>query len=298
MQSQTKYKREFSFEFFPPKDKESAAMLRATRDKLAELNPRFFSVTYGAAGSTRDRTLGAVLDMKRECGIEAAPHISCIASTREEIRDVLQTYRQHGICHTVALRGDVPSGMQGTGEFRYANELVAFIRQETGDHFKIEVAAYPEVHPQAPSVRAGLEHFKRKVDAGADGAITQYFFNIDAYLRFVDDCEAIGIDLPIVPGIMPIINYSQLARFSEACGAEIPRWIRKHLEQFGDDRKAIREFGVDVTTRLCAELLERGAPGLHIYTMNLATATEAIWENLGLTEANEPETARIQKTGS
>jgi methylenetetrahydrofolate reductase (NADPH) len=298
MQSQTKYKCEFSFEFFPPKDKESAAKLHATRNKLAALNPRFFSVTYGAAGSTRDRTLEVVLDMKRECGIEAAPHISCIASTREEIRDVLQTYRQHGIYHTVALRGDVPSGMQGTGEFRYANELVAFIRQETGDHFKIEVAAYPEVHPQAPSARADLEHFKRKVDAGADGAITQYFFNIDAYLRFVDDCEAIGIDLPIVPGIMPIINYSQLARFSEACGAEIPRWIRKHLEQFGDDRKAIREFGVDVTTRLCADLLERGAPGLHIYTMNLATATEAIWENLGLTEACEPETARIQKTGS
>jgi len=296
MKTQKEYQREFSFEFFPPKDEEGAVRLRATRDKLAILKPRFFSVTFGAGGSTRDRTLDAVLEIKKQSGIEAAPHISCIGSTREQLRDVLQTYKQNGIRHTVALRGDIPSGMHGVGEFRYANELVEFIRKETGDHFIIEVAAYPEFHPQAPSARANLEHFKRKVDAGADGAITQYFYNIDAYLRFVDDCEAMGIDLPIVPGIMPITNYSQLARFSEACGAEIPRWIRKRLEDFGDDRAAIRKFGIDVTTALCAELLERGAPGLHVYTMNLAKPTVAIWNNLGL--GDTPGSENVRKTGS
>ncbi|MGH8501510.1 MAG: methylenetetrahydrofolate reductase [NAD(P)H] [Gammaproteobacteria bacterium] len=296
MKTQQAYQRAFSFEFFPPKDEEGAARLRATRDKLAMLKPRFFSVTFGAGGSTRDRTLNAVLEIKEQSGIEAAPHISCIGSTREQLRDVLHTYKQHGIRHTVALRGDIPSGMQGVGEFRYANELVEFIRKETGDHFIIEVAAYPEFHPQAPSARANLEHFKRKVDAGADGAITQYFYNIDAYLRFVDDCEAMGIDLPIVPGIMPITNYSQLARFSEACGAEIPRWIRKRLEDFGDDRAAIRKFGIDVTTALCAELLARGAPGLHVYTMNLAKATVAVWNNLGL--GDRPGSENVRKTGS
>ncbi|MBA2409226.1 MAG: methylenetetrahydrofolate reductase [NAD(P)H] [Gammaproteobacteria bacterium] len=295
MKTQKEYQREFSFEFFPPKDKESAEKLRATRDKLATLKPRFFSVTFGAGGSTRDRTLDAVLEIKNQSGIDAAPHISCIGSTREQLREVLQTYKHNGIRHTVALRGDIPSGMHGVGELNYANELVEFIRKETGDHFIIEVAAYPEFHPQAPSARANLEHFKRKVDAGADGAITQYFYNIDAYLRFVDDCEAMGIDLPIVPGIMPIINYTQLARFSEACGAEIPRWIRKRLEGFGDDRASIRKFGVDITTELCTKLLERGAPGLHIYTMNLSKPTIAIWENLGL-RASDADGAR--KTGS
>jgi methylenetetrahydrofolate reductase (NADPH) len=300
MKTQKAYRREFSFEFFPPKDEKGAAQLRATRDRLAKLRPRFFSVTYGAGGSTRDRTLETVLEITEQSGIEAAPHISCIASTRAEIRDVLHSYRQQGTRHIVALRGDVPSGMLGVGELRYANELVEFIRKETGDYFTIEVAAYPEFHPQAPSARANLEHFKRKVDAGADGAITQYFYNVDAYLSFVDDCEALGIDLPIVPGIMPIINFSQLLRFSELCGAEIPRWIRKRLEGYGDDRRSIRQFGVEVTTRLCAELLERGAPGLHIYTMNLAKPTVALWENLDL--ANTPEAAeveeKIQKTGS
>jgi methylenetetrahydrofolate reductase (NADPH) len=300
MKTQKAYRREFSFEFFPPKDEKGAAQLRATRDRLAKLRPRFFSVTYGAGGSTRDRTLETVLEITEQSGIEAAPHISCIASTRAEIRDVLRSYRQQGTRHIVALRGDVPSGMLGVGELRYANELVEFIRKETGDYFTIEVAAYPEFHPQAPSARANLEHFKRKVDAGADGAITQYFYNVDAYLSFVDDCEALGIDLPIVPGIMPIINFSQLSRFSELCGAEIPRWIRKRLEGYGDDRRSIRQFGVEVTTRLCAELLERGAPGLHIYTMNLAKPTVALWENLDL--ANTPEAAeveeKIQKTGS
>ncbi len=298
MDSQKKYNRVFSFEFYPPKDEAGIAQLRKTRDRLAELKPRFFSVTYGAGGTTRDRTLQTVLEIQDEARIEAAPHISCIGSTRAEIRDVLQTYREHGIRHTVALRGDLPSGMQGVGELRYANELVEFIRKETGDHFWIEVAAYPEFHPQAPSAQANLEHFKRKVEAGANGAITQYFYNIEAYLRFVDDCEAMGLDLPIVPGIMPITNYSQLARFSDACGADIPRWIRKRLEAFGDDRRAIREFGVDVTTRLCADLLERGAPGLHIYTMNLYKATVAIWQNLGLAKPSKPVAKKMQKTGS
>ncbi len=300
MKTQKAYQRQFSFEFFPPKDEKGATQLRATRDRLAKLRPRFFSVTYGAGGSTRDRTLETVLEITEQSGIEAAPHISCIASTCEQIRDVLRTYRQHGTRHIVALRGDVPSGMQGIGELHYANELVEFIRKETGDYFTIEVAAYPEFHPQAPSARANLEHFKRKVEAGADGAITQYFYNVDAYLKFVDDCEALGIDLPIVPGIMPIVNFSQLSRFSEVCGAEIPRWIRKRLEGYGDDRQSIRQFGVEVTTRLCAELLERGAPGLHIYTMNLAKPTIALWENLNL--ADTPEAAeveeKIQKTGS
>lgn len=298
MQSQKRHARVFSFEFFPPKDEAGAAALRKTRERLAELKPRFFSVTFGAGGSTRDRTLETVLEIQKEAGREAAPHISCIGSSRAQIRDVLQTYREHGIRHTVALRGDIPSGMHGIGEFRYANELVEFIRTETGDHFKIEVACYPEFHPQAPSARANLEHFKRKVEAGADGAITQYFYNIEAYLRFVDDCEAMGIGLPIVPGIMPITNYSQLARFSDACGADIPRWIRKRLEGFGDDRRAIRAFGIDVTTRLCAELLERGAPGLHIYTMNLYKATVAIWENLGIAGSGKPAVRNLEKAGS
>jgi methylenetetrahydrofolate reductase (NADPH) len=298
MESQKNHERVFSFEFFPPKDEEGAAKLRATYCKLATLKPRFFSVTFGAGGSTRDRTLGTALEIQHDSGVEAAPHISCIGSTRAEISKVLETYRQHGVRHIVALRGDVPSGMHGFGELRYANELVEFIRSETGDHFTIEVAAYPEFHPQAPSARANLEHFRRKIEAGANGAITQYFYNVDAYLRFVDDCESMGIDLPIVPGVMPILNYSQLARFSEACGAEIPRWIRKRLEGFGDDRHAIRKFGIEVTTQLCAELLERGAPGLHIYTMNLATATEAIWENLGLVDVDRQVAEEMKQTGS
>jgi methylenetetrahydrofolate reductase (NADPH) len=298
MQSQKKHKPVFSFEFYPPKDEAGVAQLRRSRDRLAQLKPRFFSVTYGAGGTTRDRTLQTVLEIKKEARIEAAPHISCIGSTRAEIRDVLQTYRECGIRLTVALRGDLPSGMQGVGELRYANELVEFIRKETGDYFWIEVAAYPEFHPQAPSARANLEHFKRKVEAGANGAITQYFYNIDAYLMFVDDCEALGIDIPIVPGIMPITNYSQLARFSDACGAEIPRWIRKRLEDLGDDRRAIRQFGLEVTTKLCAELLERGAPGLHIYTMNLAKPTVGLWENLGLVKTGKSVPERIQKTCS
>ncbi|HUL11924.1 MAG TPA: methylenetetrahydrofolate reductase [NAD(P)H] [Methylococcaceae bacterium] len=282
MDSQKKYPKIFSFEFFPPKSDDAGETLRKTIDKLAGLRPRFCSVTFGAGGSTREKTFETVVEIQKTTGIEAAPHISCIASTRASIREVLQAYQSHGIRHIVALRGDMPSGMLSAGEFRYANELVEFIRAETGSHFHIEVAGYPEMHPQAPNYQADLRNFKRKVDAGADSAITQYFYNAEAYFRFVDDCEKAGIDLPIVPGIMPITNYSQLSRFSEMCGAEIPRWIRKRLEVFGDDRKAIRAFGLEVVTGLCQRLLEQGAPGLHFYTLNQAEATLGIWRNLGL----------------
>ena len=282
MDSQKHHPRNFSFEFFPPKTEQAIANLRGTVAKLAELKPSFCSVTFGAGGSTREMTYETVVEIQETTGIEAAPHISCIASTRDNIREVLQAYQAKGIRHIVALRGDMPSGMMSAGEFRYANELVEFIRDETGDHFHIEVAAYPEVHPQAPNLDADLRNFKRKVEAGADTAITQAFYNPGAYFRFVSDCEKLGIDLPIVPGIMPITNYTQLSRFSEACGAEIPRWIRKRLEAFGDDRESIRAFGVEVVTILCERLLEQGAPGLHFYTLNQSEACLAIWENLGL----------------
>ena len=294
MRSQLKYPRVFSFEFFPPKSEEGADKLRKTRDELARLRPRFFSVTYGAGGSTRERTFETVIEIQQRTGCGAAPHLSCIGSTRAGIRDVLREYIAHGIRHIVALRGDMPSGMHEAGELRYANELVAYIRAETGDHFHVEVAAYPEVHPQAPNATVDLANFKRKIEAGADSAITQYFYNADAYLRFVENCEKQGIDVPIVPGIMPITNYTQLARFSDACGAEIPRWIRKRLEEFGDDREAIRAFGLDVVTELCRRLLDAGAPGLHFYTMNQAGPTIALWNNLGL----DAEAAREQREGT
>ena len=273
--------RYFSFEFFPPKTAEGAEKLRNTRAQLAPLQPKYISVTFGAGGTTQQGTLDAVLEIQRE-GIEAAPHLSCVGSTRDSIRQILQTYRDGGIRHIVALRGDMPSGMGEIGEFRYANELVEFIRAETGDWFNIEVAAYPEYHPQARSPRHDLENFVRKVKAGADSAITQYFFNADAYFHFVDDVRAMGVEVPIVPGIMPITNYSQLMRFSEMCGAEVPRWVAKRLESFGDDKEAIRAFGLDVVTDLCTRLLEAGVPGLHFYTLNAAGATKAIWQRLKL----------------
>ena len=282
MKSQRQYPKAYSFEFFPPKTAEGEEKLRAVSQKLAELDPCFFSVTFGAGGSTRERTRDTVVDIKQRTGIDVAPHLSCIGSSRESIREILQNYIDSGIRHLVALRGDMPSGMREAGEFRYANELVEFVRAETGSHFFIEVAAYPEVHPQAASARADLLNFKRKVEAGADSALTQYFYNADAYFRFVDACESIGLDLPIVPGIMPITNYAQLARFSDACGAEIPRWIRKRLEDFGEDMAALRAFGVEVTTELCRKLLDGGAPGLHFYTMNQAQATLAVWNSLDL----------------
>ena len=270
-----------SFEFFPPKTPDGMDKLRATRQQLAQLNPEFFSVTFGAGGSTRDRTLETVVEIQRE-GHKAAPHLSCIGSTRESIRTILEEYQSHGIRHIVALRGDLPSGMVSAGEFRYANELVEFIRAETGDWFEIEVAAYPEFHPQAPSAQADLASFKRKVDAGANAAITQYFYNADAYFNFVDECAAMGITVPIVPGIMPIGNFSQLARFSDACGAEIPRWLRLKLQGYGEDSASIRACGLDVVTGLCERLLRGGAPGLHFYTLNQAGLISTIWQRLGL----------------
>jgi methylenetetrahydrofolate reductase (NADPH) len=271
----------FSFEFFPPATPQGAEKLAATRAQLAQLGPKFFSVTYGAGGSTRDRTLETVLEIQQS-GQRAAPHISCIGSTREGIRQTLATYREHGIGHLVALRGDLPSGSADTGEFRYASELVEFIRAACADWFHIDVACYPEYHPQAKSPADDLASFKRKVDAGANSAITQYFFNASSYYQFVDDAQALGIEVPIVPGIMPIASFSKLARFSDACGAEIPRWIRKKLESFGDDSASIRAFGLDVVTDLCADLLAHGAPGLHFYTLNQASLTTIIWQRLGL----------------
>ncbi len=271
----------FSFEFFPPATREGAAKLAVTRAQLAQLGPKFFSVTYGAGGSTRDRTLAAVLDIQAS-GQRATPHISCIGSTRDTVRATLATYREHGIGHLIALRGDLPSGSADVGEFRYANELVAFIRETTGDWFHIDVACYPEYHPQARSPREDMANFKRKLDAGANSAITQYFFNADSYYHFVDEAAALGIDVPIVPGVMPIASFTKLARFSDACGAEIPRWIRNKLESFGDDSVAIRAFGLDVVTDLCDDLLSHGAPGLHFYTLNQASLTTTIWQRLGL----------------
>lgn len=269
-----------SFEFFPPRTPAAEQNLRDTVTRLARLRPDFFSVTFGAGGSTRDKTFETARFINEETGIEAAPHISCIGSSREDLREILQNYKNHGFNHLVALRGDLPSGLAGTGALRFASELVGFIRTETGRHFHIDVGCYPEFHPQARSAEKDLENFKRKVDAGADSAITQYFYNADAYFRFLESCSALGIEIPIVPGIMPITNRDQLVRFSNMCGAEIPRWILKRLYDFGDDLASIREFGIDVTTGLCARLLDAGAPGLHIYTMNRAEASEAIWAAL------------------
>lgn len=273
--------RTFSIEFFPPRTPEGLIKLRETRRQLAELRPKFFSVTFGAGGSTRDNTLETVLDIQAD-GLAAAPHLSCIGATRANLREILTTYRDHGIRHIVALRGDLPSGSAAPGEFRYANELVAFIREETGAWFDIEVAAYPEVHPQARNYRDDLANFKRKCEAGANAAITQYFFNADAYFNFVDDCADLGVTLPIVPGIMPIGNYGQLARFSATCGAEIPRWLAQKMESYLDDTASMRAFGLDFVTGMCEKLLARGAPGLHFYALNQAELTRAIWRRLGL----------------
>jgi methylenetetrahydrofolate reductase (NADPH) len=269
----------FSIEFFPPKTPEGAEKLRVTRRKLAELNPKYFSVTFGAGGSTQQGTLDTVLDIMAD-GHLAAPHLSCIGATRESIRAILRQFQEKGIRRVVALRGDLPSGYGGAGEFRYANELVEFIRAETGDWFHIEVAAYPEVHPQARSPQDDLLAFERKIKAGANAAITQYFYNADAYFQFVDNARKLGVEAPIVAGVMPITNYTQLMRFSDMCGAEIPRWVRLKLASFGDDNASIKDFGLDVVTGLCERLLAGGAPGLHFYSMNQAVATTAIWQRL------------------
>ncbi|MDQ5916838.1 MAG: methylenetetrahydrofolate reductase [Pseudomonadota bacterium] len=272
---------EISIEFFPPQTPEGVDKLRVTRAKLAELKPEFFSVTYGAGGSTRERTFAIVREIAAE-GLSAAPHLSCIGSTKESIRSILDEYKAENIRRIVALRGDLPSGTGDAGEFRYANELVDFIRAETGDLFSIEVAAYPEWHPQARSPEDDLTNFVRKVKAGANSAITQYFYNADAYFHFVDTARARGVNIPIVPGIMPIAGFSKLARFSDACGAEIPRWMRKKFEGFGDDAESIKAFGLDVVTELCEKLLAGGAPGLHFYCMNQAALTTEICKRLKL----------------
>lgn len=268
-----------SFEFFPPKTPEGMDKLREARKALAQFNPEFFSVTFGAGGSTRDRTMETVLEIQSE-GHQAAPHISCISSSKSEIRDLLHTYQAHGIKRLVALRGDVPSGEVSAGDFKYAAELVEFIRAETGEHFFIEVAAYPEFHPEAKTPSADLQNLKRKMDAGANSAITQYFYNADAYFRFVEQCDALGITQPIVPGIMPIYNITQLARFSNVCGAEIPRWLKLRLEEYGDDMASIRALGVDVVSELCETLLVWGVPGLHFYTLNQAATIITIIHNI------------------
>jgi len=269
----------FSIEFYPPKTPEGADKLRVARAKLAQLDPKYFSVTFGAGGSTQSGTLDTVLEIMGE-GHLGAPHISCVGGSRAQIGEILQRYKSHGIKRLVALRGDLPSGYGGGGELRYANELVEFIRAETGDWFHIEVAAYPEVHPQARSPQDDLQNFARKVQAGADAAITQYFYNADAYFAFMDQVRKLGIDVPVVAGIMPITNYTQLMRFSDMCGAEIPRWVRLKLASFGDDSASIKAFGLDVVTQLCERLLAGGAPGLHFYSMNQAAPTTALWQRL------------------
>ena len=270
-----------SFEFFPPKTPEGVAKLHTVRQQLYVTKPEFCSVTYGAGGSTQDGTLQTVQAILDE-GQQGASHFTCVGASRESVREKLDLFKSMGLRRLVALRGDLPSGYGGMGEFRYAADLVAFIRAETGDHFHLEVAAYPETHPQAKSAQADLQAYAAKVKAGASSAITQFFFNSDAYFRFVDDVRAAGIDIPIVPGIMPITNYSKLARFSDACGAEIPRWVRKQLEAYGDDIDSIQAFGEQVITQMCEQLLAGGAPGLHFYTLNQAEPSLAIWHNLKL----------------
>jgi methylenetetrahydrofolate reductase (NADPH) len=269
-----------SFEFFPPQTPEGVEKLTAARQRLAAVKPEFFSVTFGAGGSTQDRTVDTIRHIHAE-GRCAAPHLSCVGGTRDSIRALLFAYMDMGIKRIVALRGDLPSGMGGIGEFQYGNELVSFIREQTGNHFHIEVAAYPEFHPQAKSARDDLLNFQRKMKAGADSAITQYFYNVDAYFRFVEDARKLGVTASIVPGIMPITRYSQLQRFSDTCGAEIPRWMRKTLEGYGDDTESVQAFGLDVVTQLCEKLIAGGVPGLHFYTLNQANASLEILKRLG-----------------
>ncbi|HZH42713.1 MAG TPA: methylenetetrahydrofolate reductase [NAD(P)H] [Lysobacter sp.] len=270
-----------SFEFYPPKTDEQRSQLDKTAARLKTLRPEYVSVTFGAGGSTLSHTPEAVQHLHAEFGYEAVPHITCMGGSREEIRSLLKLYRALGARRLIALRGDLPSGMVKAGELRYAEELVSFIREETGEHFRIEVAAFPETHPQARDALSDLDHFVRKVRAGANGAITQYFYNADAYFRFVDDLRARGVDIPVVPGIMPIANFSQLRRFSDLCGAEIPRWMAQRLQAFGDDARSIREFAADVVAQLCRKLVDGGAPALHFYTLNLARPTVGVLERLG-----------------
>lgn len=281
MTNQTKFPKHFSCEFSAPKSDEAIAKLDKVHARLSELGPHFFSVTYGAGGSTKDGTKQAVMNIHAK-GSDVAPHLSFGGDPEEKITALIQEYQAAGIKRVVALRGDVPSGTSGSLKMTYANELVELIRKTSGDHFHIEVAAYPEVHPDSESVESDIRYFKAKVDAGADSAITQYFYNAESYFRFLDSCEKVGVDIPIVPGIMPITGYRNLVRFSDNCGADIPRWIRQHLASFENDPESLKQFGEDVVTRLCQQLLEGGAPGLHFYTLNQSLPTIKLWRNLGL----------------
>ena len=270
-----------SFEFYPPKTDDQRAQLDRTAAKLKAHAPEYVSCTFGAGGSTLSYTSETVRHLNQHHGLQAAPHLSCVGGTREEIRELLKLYRAIGCKRLVALRGDLPSGMGFPGDLRYASELIAFIRAEHGDAFRIEVGAYPETHPQASDALTDLRHFKTKIDAGADAAITQYFYNPDAYFHFVDAARKLGVDVPIIPGVMPISNFSQLRRFSEQCGAEIPRWISKRMQAYGDDAESVRSFGADVVAGLCERLIAGGAPSLHFYTLNLAKPTNAVLERIG-----------------
>lgn len=280
MKSQQKYPQGLSLECFPPRTPEGSLKLNQVIDELAPINPEYISVTYGAGGTTQEKTLETVKHIQTNTAFDAVPHLTCIGASQDSIRALLKTYQELGIKRIVALRGDMPSGMMDPGEFKYAADLIAFIRQETGDQFKLEVAAYPETHPQARNCDQGIKHFKHKVDQGADAAITQYFFNADSYFYFIDSCEKAGIDLPIVPGIMPITNYEQLIRFSAMCGAEVPRWLKCRLESFEDDTESLRAFGQEYVTRMCQRLLDQGAPGLHFYSMNRTQPTLDIVRDL------------------
>ena len=273
MQSQQKYEQKLSLEFFPPRTDKGVEKLQTVIEELGTIHPEYMSVTYGAGGTTQNRTIETVEYIQTQTEFDAAPHLTCIGASEESVLDLLDRYEAMGIKRIVALRGDLPSGMMDPGEFKYASDLIAFIRQERGDTFKLEVAAYPETHPQARNCDIGIKWFKHKVDQGADSAITQYFYNVDSYLYFIDNCERSGIDLPIVPGIMPITNYENLIRFSEGCGAEVPRWLKCRLESFGDDTDSLKAFGEDVVTELSQRLLDAGAPGLHFYSMNQSAPT-------------------------
>jgi methylenetetrahydrofolate reductase (NADPH) len=268
MLSQQQYEQKLSLEFFPPRTEKGMEKLKTVIQELSPIQPEYMSVTYGAGGTTQSRTIDTVRYIQTETDNEAAPHLTCIGASEESVLELLDTYEAMGIKRIVALRGDLPSGMMDPGEFKYASDLIAFIRRERGDTFKLEVAAYPETHPQARNCNIGIKWFKHKVEQGADSAITQYFYNVDSYLYFIDNCERSGIDLPIVPGIMPITNYENLVRFSEGCGAEVPRWLKCRLESFEDDQESLLAFGEDVVTELSQRLLDAGAPGLHFYSMN------------------------------
>lgn len=280
MKSQQKYAQHFSLECFPPRTDQGSEKLNQVFDELACLNPQYISVTYGAGGTTQDKTLETVTHIQKNTRFDAVPHLTCIGASKQSISELLNTYQQLGVKRIVALRGDMPSGMMDPGEFKYAADLIAFIREHTGDYFELEVAAYPETHPQARNCDQGIKYFKHKVDQGANAAITQYFFNADSYFYFIDSCEKAGIDLPIVPGIMPITNYEQLIRFSAMCGAEVPRWLKCRLESFNDDIEGLKQFGEEYVSRLCQRLLDEGAPGLHFYSMNKTEPTRQIVQNL------------------